>query len=101
VTIRDPKLDATQEEPHTASLREVEIQTWLISHLAEALEIDPEGIDVKAPFDRYGLDSSVAVSLVGELEEWLECELSPTLPYDYPTVESLARHLSDASAMSE
>jgi acyl carrier protein len=92
--------DATPEEVRTESRHKAEIQTWLISHLAAALEINPEEIDAKAPFDRYGLDSYVAVNLVGELEDWLGCELSPTLPYDYPTVESLAHHLSNASAIS-
>ena len=100
MTIRNSQPHATPADVRTESHRQAEIQAWLISHLAEALEIKPEEIDVKAPFDRYGLDSYVAVNLVGELEEWLGCELSPTLPYDYTTVESLARHLSNALAIS-
>lgn len=75
--------------------RYARIQTWLVTHLAEKLEIAPESINVKYPFDRYGLDSFAAVNLVGELEEWLACELSPTLPYEYPTVEGLTRYLAE------
>lgn len=75
--------------------RSARIQTWLVTHLAEKLEIAPENIDAKDPFDRYGLDSFAAVNLVGELEDWLDCELSPTLPYEYPTVESLTRYLAE------
>lgn len=101
MTLGNSQLDADQEGMPTASRCEAELQGWLIFHLAAALEVDPEAIDVKAPFDRYGLDSYAAVNLVGALEDWLGYELSPTLPYDYPTVESLARHLSDASASSE
>ena len=71
-----------------------EISAWLVNRLARELEIDPREIDVKVPFHRYGLDSLAAVHLVSSLEEWMGSELSPTLPYDYPTVESLARHLS-------
>jgi acyl carrier protein len=100
VSMRNSQPEPTPEDVLTELRRNAEIQAWLISHLAEALEINPEAIDVKAPLDRYGLDSYVAVNLVGELEDWLGRELSPTLPYDYPTVESLAHHLSDASAIS-
>ena len=76
--------------PNTA-----EIQTWLVSYLAELLEIEPDEVDVTIPFDRYGLDSSAAVELSGDLEDWLGRELDPTLLYDYPTVEALAKHLSE------
>jgi acyl carrier protein len=69
VTLHNSQLDAAQAALRTESRRTAEFQAWLISHLAAALEVDPEGIDVKAPFDRYGLDSYVAVNLVGELED--------------------------------
>lgn len=72
-----------------------EIQAWLISYLAELLEIEPDELDVTIPFDRYGLDSSAAVGMIGDLEEWLGSELDPTLIYDYPTIEALAGHLSE------
>jgi acyl carrier protein len=70
-----------------------EIEAWLASKLAEFLDMDPGEIDVSAPFDRYGLDSYAAVGLISALEEWLGRELSPTLPYEYVTIESLAQHL--------
>ncbi|MGV2829416.1 acyl carrier protein [Myxosarcina sp. GI1(2024)] len=72
-----------------------EIQVWIVSYLAEQLEIAPDEIDLAIPFDRYGLDSSVAVGMTGDLEDWLERELDPTLLYDYPTIEGLAQHLAE------
>ncbi len=72
-----------------------EIQLWLISYLAELLGIEPDELDVTIPFDRYGLDSSAAVGMIGDLEEWLGSQLDPTLIYDYPTIEVLAGHLSE------
>ncbi len=71
-----------------------EIQDWMVSYLADLLETDPEEIDVTIPFDRYGLDSSAAVGMTGDLEDWLGTEIDPTLLYDYPTVEALVQHLS-------
>lgn len=84
-----PKGDATKTPP-TA----VETQDWIVAYLAELLEIEPDEVDVTIPFDRYGLDSSAAVGLTGDLEDWLGRELDPTLLYDYPTVEALVQHLS-------
>ena len=83
------KESAQKDLPTTA-----EIKAWLVSYLAELLEIKPKEVDVTIPFDRYGLDSSVAVGLIGDLEEWLGAELDPTLMYDYPTIKTLAENLA-------
>ena len=77
-----------------------EIQAWLVSYLAEVLEIEPDEVDVTIPFDRYGLDSSVAMGMTSDLEEWLEKELNPILVYDYPTIEVLAQHLAEEFSVS-
>lgn len=87
------KID-TDKEPPTAA----EIQAWIVSYLAELLEIDPDEVNVKIPFDRYGLDSSAAVGLTGDLEDWLGTEVDPTVLYDYPTVDALVKHLSSELA---
>ena len=72
-----------------------EIQEWIVSYLAKLLEVEPDELDVKIPFDRYGLDSSAAIGMTGELENWLGCPIDPTLIYDYPTIESFAQHLTE------
>ena len=71
------------------------IQGWLVSHMAELLEIEPDEVDVTIPFDHYGLDSSAAIGLIGDLEDWLSSELDPTLMYDYPTIEALAQQVAE------
>src|SRR5947199_8940441 len=70
------------------------IQAWLVSQLSEVLGVEPQDIDIQEPFTNYGLTSRDAVGLSGDLEDWLGRELSPTLAYEYPTIESLARHLA-------
>src|ERR1700675_366548 len=72
------------------------IQAWLIAKLSERLEIEPGEIDAGELFASYGLGSTEAVSLTGELAEWLGRKLSPALVYEYPTIESLARYLAGA-----
>lgn len=85
-----PTTTVRKESPTAA-----EIQAWIASYLAELLEIDPDEVNVKIPFDQYGLDSAAAVGMTGDLEDWLDRKLDPTLLYDYPTVESLAQHLAE------
>jgi acyl carrier protein len=75
-----------------------EIVDWLVRYLATLLECEESGIAVDVPFNRFGMDSSAAVGMTGDLEEWLGFDLDPTLPYDYPTIETLARHLAEVSA---
>jgi 8-amino-7-oxononanoate synthase len=77
----------------TASKEEA-IEGWLIDKLAEVLEIEACQIDVSQNFDEYGLDSVEAINLSGELETYLGCRLSPTLLWDYPNIEGLARYLA-------
>jgi acyl carrier protein len=70
------------------------IERWLVARLA-ALLGQPEGdVDITAPFSYYSLDSVAAVGLSGELEDWLGIELPVTLIWDYPSIESLSRHLA-------
>ncbi|MBP5975408.1 AMP-binding protein [Brasilonema sp. CT11] len=71
------------------------IQTWLVSHLALYLNIPPDEIDIQEPFTAYGLDSAVAVSMTGELGEWIGCELAIILFWEYPSIEILAQYLAE------
>lgn len=91
--------NATNVQPN--SLQETpslsEIQSWISAYIADLLEVEPDEIDITIPFDRYGLDSSAAIGLTGDLEEWLGRELDPTLLYDYPTIKDLAHHLASES----
>jgi len=71
-----------------------EIQDWLISRLAELMRVSPEEVDVQEPFANFGLNSIDAVSLSGDLEDYLKRPLPATLLWDFPTIEVLSRHLS-------
>lgn len=75
-----------------------EIQAWIVSYVADLLEVDAEDLDITIPFERYGLDSSAAVGMTGDLEDWLGCEIDPTMVYDYPTIEAMVQHLSSELA---
>ncbi|HEY5731136.1 MAG TPA: beta-ketoacyl synthase N-terminal-like domain-containing protein, partial [Anaerolineales bacterium] len=76
-------------------MRMEEIQTFLLTRIASILEMDAPSIDPRQPFTYYGLGSVQAVSLTGDLETFLDRKLSPTLAWDYPTIELLASHLAN------
>ncbi|NEO57459.1 MAG: aminotransferase class I/II-fold pyridoxal phosphate-dependent enzyme [Okeania sp. SIO3B5] len=84
----DPALQVPQLSPSTET-----IKSWLISQLAERLELDIHEIDIERDFIDYGLNSIEVVNLSGELENLLGRRLPPTLLLDYPTIEALAEYL--------
>nr|VFK43850.1 MAG: Acyl-CoA synthetase (AMP-forming)/AMP-acid ligase II [Candidatus Kentron sp. TC] len=69
------------------------IRNWLIDRIARSTDIPPAEIDTGRLFTDYGLDSIAAVSLSEELGKWLGQSLPPTISYEYPTIDALARHL--------
>ncbi|WP_075901448.1 aminotransferase class I/II-fold pyridoxal phosphate-dependent enzyme [Moorena bouillonii] len=71
------------------------IATWLVSKLADVLELDAQEIDIHRDFTDYGLNSIEAVNLSGELENFLEHRLSPTLLWDHDNIEALAEYLAE------
>jgi acyl carrier protein len=76
------------------STTERSIQLWLIDKLSVTLGLSGDAIDIAKEFDSYGLGSTEIVSVVGELELWLERDISPSLAYDFPTIQTLARALA-------
>jgi amino acid adenylation domain-containing protein/thioester reductase-like protein len=82
-------------------VRARDIQSWLVARIAAMLETDPAAIDARQPFTYYGLGSVQAVSLTGDLEVFLERKLSPTLAWDYPTIELLANYLADTAKQAK
>ncbi|MEM1168084.1 MAG: aminotransferase class I/II-fold pyridoxal phosphate-dependent enzyme [Cyanobacteria bacterium P01_H01_bin.35] len=84
--------DPALQVPKLSPVRD-NIKSWLVSQLAERLEVDTSEIDIERDFIDYGLNSIEVVNLSGELENLLGRRLPPTLLLDYPTIESLAEYL--------
>jgi len=76
------------------TLTQERICLWLQEKIAELLGTPAEAVDVTRPFSFYGLDSVAALGLSGELEAWVGVKLPATLTWDYPTVDAVARFLS-------
>lgn len=70
-----------------------QIEAWLVSYIAELRGIKEEKILRTAVLSKYGLDSASAVTLSGDLMDWLKRDVDPTLLYEHPTIEQAAAHL--------
>jgi amino acid adenylation domain-containing protein len=88
------KQSVPPQNNHYRSVTVESIQTWFLTKLSEQLKISASEIDIQEPLARYGLDSMTAVSLSGELETWLERSLSPTIVYDYPSIQAISQYLA-------
>ena len=88
-------MESTSQPPATQSSSD--IHAWLIAYLSELLELDPDEIESDDPLAAYGLDSSGAVCMIGDVGKWLGRDLDPALLYSYPTVAALTRHLSEGA----
>ncbi len=89
---------ATQIESSPRGRTAVEIADWLSRRMAAHLGVAPQEIDHRATFSSFGIGSLQAVALAGDLEGWLGRPLSPTLAYEHPTIDALARHLAGESS---
>jgi acyl carrier protein len=72
---------------------EPEIRQWLIDKIAERVGVSPQSIDPSKPFTVLGVDSTEAVVISGELQEWLGRRVPPTIAWDHPSIDAVARHL--------
>jgi acyl carrier protein len=72
--------------------RERAMREWLILRLARYLGLSD--IDPQVPLAEYGIDSLVALNLYGDVEEEFGLPVDVTVVLDYPTVDALAKHLS-------
>ena len=72
-----------------------EIREWLKARVAGRLGVEPAAVPTGEPTSRLGVDSTEAVVISGELQEWLGRRVAPTALWDHPTIDALAAHLAD------
>ena len=77
-------------KPLLATVTNDQIVDWCRKHIATLLDFPIDRIPTDGEFDSFGLDSAAAVSLVVDLEEWLGAEVSPSLLFEFPTIQLVA-----------
>jgi acyl carrier protein len=69
------------------------IAQWCREYVANLLEMPVEAVDPDADFDRLGIDSALAVSLLIEVEERFGVDLAPEALFENPNLNAVAAHL--------
>lgn len=87
-------MSPASRDKKTSLQTEKEIAEWLVQRISQETGLTIGEIDVTSSFANFGLDSRAAVALSSELEKLLGQELPPTLIWDFPTINEVARHLS-------
>jgi acyl transferase domain-containing protein/acyl carrier protein/short-subunit dehydrogenase len=95
-------IESTGIRPNSdGEVSEEAIRNWAREQLAQLLGTSVAAIAVDERFRQFGLDSARATALVARLSEWLGRPLSPTLVWECPTVNALARRLAGAAELGE
>lgn len=74
------------------------IQKWCQDYVANLLDVQPDKIDPTTEFDRFGLNSAMAVAMCLDLEEQLGFEIPPALLFEYTSIAELATYVAGAVA---
>lgn len=69
------------------------LRDLLQHHIASYLDCPAHDVDPEARLMELGLDSIVALTLCGDIEDEYGIEVEPTTVWDHPTVNSLVGHL--------
>ncbi len=70
-----------------------EIAGWCREYVADLLQVPADTIDAAEDFDRLGVDSALAVSLLMEVEERYGVDLEPEELFANPTLDAVAEHV--------
>jgi acyl carrier protein len=84
----------TPSRTRTGQLTKDELTDWIAGWISRELKVDRCRIAFDQTFVHFGMDSVQAMMMVGDLEERLARRLSPTLAWDFPTVDAMADHLA-------
>ncbi|GGL32564.1 type I polyketide synthase [Planomonospora parontospora] len=79
-------------------LGEDDIRRFLSERIAARCRLPLADVDADRPLEEFGLSSRDAVAVAGELETLLGRALGPTLVWEYPTIDRLARGLAARTA---
>lgn len=87
-------------ETMDSKLTRSEFRQWLIEYVAVLLGLDESAVDPQLSFDLYGLDSTAAVGLSGDLSDLLEHKIETTIAYDYSTIDALVERAHELDLLS-
>jgi acyl transferase domain-containing protein/acyl carrier protein len=71
-----------------------ELREWMIAAVAARTGRPPGAISADEPFAALGVDSAQLMDLAGELQDRLGRPVAPSVAFEHPTIDALARELA-------
>ncbi|GAA0835806.1 hypothetical protein GCM10008915_22900 [Bifidobacterium pullorum subsp. gallinarum] len=78
---------------HDDGTQRVRVETVLIQNVSTLLKVKLEDIDIQSEFSEYGFDSISLTQFANMLNEAYSLELTPTVFFEYTTLDSFAEYL--------
>ncbi len=70
-----------------------DIVSWCQGYISGVLGVKEELLNPKTDFDRLGIDSAIAVSLLIEIEQRYGVDLPPEALFENPNLDAVATYL--------
>lgn len=67
---------------------------WCANFIGEVLNLDPTTIGPGDEFDSFGLDSALTTSMIIEMENWLNAEISPSIFFEQISLGDIAAEVA-------
>lgn len=77
-----------------------DVEQRLTEMVGSRLGVPAADVDVDQFFDDFGLDSTEALVLAGELESWIGMELPTTALWYHPTIADLSTFIAEELSSS-
>lgn len=78
---------------------EQELREWLVTFVADVLDIEPDEVDPATAWEALGVDSAMTLVLVADLSVVLGRDVRPVEVLANPTINAVVEHLTaDARA---
>ena len=76
-----------------------EIENWIVDHIAQLVNVAPGAVARDADFESFGIDSAKAISMVVDLENWLNLpdELPLELLFEAGSIAHAAENIAGAA----
>jgi len=74
------------------------LKTWLTQRVASYVRLAPDAVKSDVALAEYGLDSVYALTLTGDIEDYLDMSLDPTLMWDHSDINALSKILLEMLA---
>lgn len=70
-----------------------ELREWLVTFVADVLDVRPDEVDPSASWESLGVDSAMTLVLVADLSVVLGRQVRPIEILANPTVDAVVEHL--------